>query len=204
MFAVHVAATHHLLEFARKRGTKRFVFTSTGSVYGPGDRLWSEDDPAEGPGYYAATKVAAERLIRAYGDLVPHTIFRLFAPYGPGQRNRLIPGLINRVQNATPVIVAGGQGPAFNPIHVEHVVSALEQSLHASGNQLLNLAGDEALTVREMTVIIGRALGKEPVIQDQPGTADRFVGATSRLRQAYRLPERLISFEVGIRSMVTA
>ena len=204
MFAVNTASTHHVLELARKEGVQRLVFTSTGSVYGSRGKPWTEDDFPEGSGYYAATKLAAERLVRAYAELVPHTIFRLFAPYGPGQRNRLIPGLISRVQSGTSVTVAGGEGPAFNPIHVSHVVRVLEQSLHATGSQLLNLAGDEPLTVREMALTIGRVLGREPRIQDQPGAADRFVGDTSRLRRAYRLPERLISFEDGVRSMVSA
>ena len=204
MFAVHVSATHHLLELARKTGVQRFVFTSTGSVYGGGNHPWSEDDPTDGPGYYAATKVAAERLIRAYGELVPFTTFRLFAPYGPGQRNRLIPGLVNRVRTGAPVTVAAGQGPMFNPLHVQHVVDVLEQALHATGSQLLNLGGDKALSVREMALAIGRVLGTDPIIQEQTGSADRFVGDVSRLRRTYQLPDRLISFEEGVRSMVGA
>jgi hypothetical protein len=42
------------------------------------------------------------------------------------------------------------------------------------------------------------------VIEDQPGSAGRFVGDISRLRQSYRLPDRLVSFEDGVRSMVVA
>ena len=204
MFAVHVAATQRLLELARTRGVRRFAFASTGSVYGSGERPWRENDPTEGGGYYGATKVAAEHLIRAYGEHVPYTIFRLFAPYGPGLRNRLIAGLIGRVTSGMAVTVAGGVGPAYNPLHVSHVVDVMAQSLEASGNQLLNLGGDEALTVREMAVKIGRVVDREPVIQEQAGSADRFVGDISRLRAAYRLPARLISFEEGVRSMLPA
>ena len=204
MFAVNVASTQRLLDLARERSVGRFVFASTGSVYGPGPRPWTEDDPTGDPGYYPATKIAAERLIRAYADLIPHSIFRLFAPYGPGQRNRMIPRLIGSVSSGAPVTLAAGEGPAFNPLHVSHVGDVLEQSLRASGNQLLNLGGDEALTLREMALAIGRVVGKQPVIQAQAGRADRFVGDISRLRGAYRLPERLISFEDGVRSMVSA
>ena len=204
MFAVNVASTQRALDLARAAGANRFTFTSTGSVYGSGARPWTETDAAEGPGYYAATKLAAERLIRAYGDVVPFTIFRLFAPYGAGQRNRMVPGLIGRVTSGAPVTVAGGTGPAYNPLHVSHVVDVLTQSLDTNGSQLLNLGGEEVLTIRDMARAIGRVVGREPVIQDQPGSADRFVGGVSRLRSAYRLPERLISFEDGVRSMIAA
>jgi len=203
MFAVHVAGTQRLLELARRTGVRRFVFTSSGSVYGSSAQPLKEDDPTEGAGYYAASKVAAERLTRAYGELVPHTIFRLFTPYGPGQINRLVPGLINRVVNGAPVTVAGGTGPTFNPLFVTHVSWAIIQALGASVNQLLNLGGDQALSVREMAETIGRLVGREPVIQDQPGTPDRIVGDLTELRRHYSLPERLTSFEDGVRAMLS-
>jgi nucleoside-diphosphate-sugar epimerase len=204
MFAVHVAATQQLLELARARGARRFVFASSGSVYGSGSRPWREDDPTEGTGYYAATKLAAERLIRAYGDLVPYSIFRLFTPYGPGQSGRLVPGLIDRVRRGAPVTAAGGTGPTFNPIFVDHVVDVLAQALAADGSHLLNLGGDEPLSVRQMAEQIGRMVGKAPQIQEAAGSADRVVGDVARLRRLYRLPEPLVPFADGVRAMVGA
>lgn len=202
MFTVHVAATHRLLEIARRAGCGRFVYASTGSVYGGGPRAWKETDPTDGPGYYAATKLAAERLVRAYGDLVPYSIFRLFTPYGPGQVNRLVPGLINRVVNGSPVTVAGGSGPTFNPLYVDHVVDVLAQSLTTQGSETLNLGGDDALSVREMAEVIGRVVQREPDVQVQEGSADQIVGDTSALRGRYRLPEELTTFEDGVRAML--
>jgi len=204
MFAVNVASTQRLLELARATGVRRVVFTSSGSIYGAGDRPWTESDRTEGAGYYAATKVAAERLVRGFGDIVPYSIFRLFAPYGPGQRGRLVPNLISRVSSGAPVTVASGLGPAYNPLHVSHVVDVLTQSLDAAGDQVLNLGGDEALTVRDMALTVGRVVGREPVIQKQAGAPDRFVGDVSQLRRAYRLPDRLVSFEDGVRAMISS
>jgi UDP-glucose 4-epimerase len=204
MFAVHVAATQRLLNLAAGAGARRFVFASTGSVYGGGDHPWREDDPTEGPGYYAATKVAAERLVRAYDELLPYTIFRVFTPYGPGQSGRLVPGLINRVRTGAAVTVAGGTGPAFNPIYVEDLVEVFAQSLSAEGSRVFNVGGDEALTIRQMAETIGRVLGRDPVIAEQPGTADRIVGDIAELRRSFRLPDHLTSFEEGIQRMVQA
>ncbi|HEU5318362.1 MAG TPA: NAD(P)-dependent oxidoreductase [Chloroflexota bacterium] len=204
MFGVHVAATQHLLGLARDAGARRFVLASTGSVYGAGARPWTEADPTEGPGYYAASKVAAEKLVRALGDVVPFSIFRLFTPYGPRQSNRLVPGLIARVTGGQAVTLAAGTGPTFNPIHVSHVVDVLVQSLDAAGNQLLNLGGDDSLSIRDMAVAIGRVVGRDPLLQPQPGAADRIVGDIAALRRAYRLPERLTSFAAGVRSMLAA
>jgi len=204
MFAVHVTATQTLLDLAQRRGATRFIFTSSGSVYGSGHQWWRETDPTEGAGYYAATKVAAERLIRAYGELVPYSIFRLFTPYGPGQSRRLIPTLIDRVRHGEPITVAGGIGPTFNPIFVDHVVDVLAQSLAADGSQLLNLGGDEALSVRVMAERIGRVVGRPPLLQETPGAPDQVVGDVTTLRRAYRLPAPLTTFDEGVRAMLAA
>lgn len=202
MFAVHVAATHRLLELARRTGCVRFIFASTGSVYGSGPRDWVETDPTDGPGFYSATKLAAERLVLAYADLVPCSVFRLFTPYGPGQTGRLVPGLIHRVINGAPVTAPGGTGPTFNPLFITHVVDVLVQSLSATGSELLNLGGEEALSVRQMAEAIGRVVQRSPDVHDQSGAAGRIVGDISALRRRYRLPETLTSFEDGVRAML--
>lgn len=207
LMEVNTGSTARLLEYARRGGVRRFVLASTGSVYGGArayDGPWREDDPDRGAGYYAASKVAAERLMLAYGGDVPSTIFRLFAPYGPGQAGRMVPGLINRVRGGQPVTVAGGRGPRFNPIFVDHAVDVLEQSLGAESNQLLNLAGTETLSIRQMAETIGRVLGAKPVIQDAPGVPADVTGDIGRLRGLYRLPDRLTSFEEGVRRIVAA
>ena len=200
---MNTASTQRLLEYARAAGVSRFVLPSTGSVYGGGDRPWREDDPAEADDYYAATKVAAERLVRAYGGDVPYTIFRLFAPYGPGQVGRRVPGLIERVRAGRAATLREGGRPRINPLYVDHVVDVVRQSLDASGNQLVNLAGDEVLSVRDMAEIIGRVLGVPPVLQEVAGSAGGdTIGDITRLRQVYNLPRRLTSFETGVRAMV--
>jgi hypothetical protein len=47
-------------------------------------------------------------------------------------------------------------------------------------------------------------LGREAVFQDVPGTPVDVVGDIARLRQLYRLPPRLTTFEEGVRRMVAA
>jgi nucleoside-diphosphate-sugar epimerase len=44
LHAVNTASTVALLDHARRCGASRFVFASSASVYGFGDRPWTEDD----------------------------------------------------------------------------------------------------------------------------------------------------------------
>ncbi len=77
-------------------------------------------------------------------------------------------------------------------------------AMDAEGSQLANLAGEEALSIRDMAQTIGRVLGKAPAIVDGPGKGDVVVGDTTLLRRLYRLPDRLTTFEEGVRTMIAA
>jgi nucleoside-diphosphate-sugar epimerase len=205
LFRVNSWSTAQLLESAARTSVRRFVLASSGSVYGFGTRPWREDAPDRGTGFYAASKVAAERVVRAYGEAgaCGTSIFRLFAPYGPGQRGRMVPGLINRVRLGQVVTLKGGRGPRYNPLYIDHVVDVLAQALHVEDSHVLNLGGDEALSIRDMAETIGRVLNREPALETVPGDLDGdMVGETSRLREHYRLPDRLTTFAEGVQAMV--
>ncbi len=200
MFEVNAASVVRALDYARRAGAQRFVFTSSGSVYGGRERPLREDDSLAAKDFYSATKIAAERAVEAFSPYLGTTVLRLFAPYGPAQTGRLIPGLINRVRTGQPATLKQGRGPRFNPIYADHVVDVVAQSLNSAGHHLLNVGGDEALSVRDMAETIGRVLGREPVFQDQPGEiGGDVVGDTTRLRQTFHLPDHLTSFEEGVR-----
>ncbi len=80
--------THNILEFARQRGVKRFVFSSSREVYGesPGQRPRKEDSThvtrIKSP--YTASKFASESLIHAYNECydIRPVIVRLSNVYG--------------------------------------------------------------------------------------------------------------------------
>ena len=127
LLAVNVASTQRLLDYARTAGAAVFLLASSGSVYGNGGnagvaphlasavRPWREDDAPQPDDFYGATKLAAEWLVRSYRAYFHTVILRLFAPYGPGQTGRLIPGLIGRVRDGRPVTLSRGARPHFNP-----------------------------------------------------------------------------------------
>ena len=101
--AVNGLGTQHLASAARAASVKRFVFTSTGLVYGSnGGRLAGEDDPCAPTAAYPVSKLAAERFLLAiegldvrvlrlpfvYGDGDPHIeeVFAMMRGFPPTQR----------------------------------------------------------------------------------------------------------------------
>jgi UDP-glucose 4-epimerase len=82
--AVNDLGTQYLASAARTADVKRFIFTSTGLVYGPnGGRPAREDDPCAPSDGYPASKLAAERFLLAMGGLDVR-VLRLPFVYGDG------------------------------------------------------------------------------------------------------------------------
>jgi nucleoside-diphosphate-sugar epimerase len=82
--AVNDLGTQHLANAARAASVKRFIFTSTGLVYGPnGGRLAGEDDPCSPIDGYPVSKLGAERFLLAIGGLDVRVV-RLPFVYGDG------------------------------------------------------------------------------------------------------------------------
>ena len=88
---VNVMGTTNVLELARRLSVGRFLYVSSGSVYGEShdpDQPLSEDGPLHPRSLYAVTKYTSELLTRRYGDLyeLQTVSVRLGGPYGPMER----------------------------------------------------------------------------------------------------------------------
>jgi nucleoside-diphosphate-sugar epimerase len=82
--AVNDVGTQHLAHAARTAAVKRFIFTSTGLVYGAtGGRFAHEDDACAPTAAYPVSKLAAERFLLALEGLDVR-VLRLPFVYGDG------------------------------------------------------------------------------------------------------------------------
>jgi nucleoside-diphosphate-sugar epimerase len=93
MYDTIINGTYHMLEFAAQCKTEKFLFTSSGAVYGPQNpalEYLSEDTPRrdyDGPldmrSVYCESKRAAELLTKIYASKITTTSARCFAFVGP-------------------------------------------------------------------------------------------------------------------------
>ena len=206
LFRVNTASTHDLLELAREASAARFVFTSSGSVYGLGEGRVAEDDPRRAGDFYAATKQMAESAVLAYRPYVATSILRLFAPYGPGQRGRLVPALVQRVRDGQPVTLVEGGRPRMAPIFVRDVAAVILAALDAppSAHQLLNVAGDEEVSIRDLAERIGEVLGREPQFEEADGPATGDLLADNRRMHDLLGDAELVPLRDGLAATVAA
>jgi UDP-glucose 4-epimerase len=191
---VSAGVTLPLLDLALRSSATHFILASTGGLYTPRERPISEADPADNDGgelgFYYAAKRASEALAKGYGGLLVCATLRFFFVYGPGQRSSmLIPRLVETVRGGQPVLLAGDGGLRLNPIHVDDAVGAIIASLNLSASSLINVAGPEVVSMRQIAETIGRLVDRAPDFQKTQAIrpAD-FVADVTRMRRLLVAP----------------
>src|SRR5207237_3053965 len=160
MFRVNVNATAALLEYGRQARASVFCLVSSGTVSERYVGRISEDAPVAPTRHLGASKLAAETLERPYADLFDVSILRLFFPYGPRQTERLVPDVIERVRNGTPVQLASdGEGLRLVPTFVDDIAAVIETALAAHWRGVFNIANPPVLTLQERAHCTERGLG---------------------------------------------
>lgn len=122
----NVLGTQVLLDAARERGVRRFVHISTDEVMGSlpeaGDEYFSEDSPFAPNSPYAASKAAAEHLVRAARHTfgLDTVITRCGNNYGPRQfPEKFLPLMLSNALQDDPIPVYGDGCNVRDWIYVE-------------------------------------------------------------------------------------
>jgi len=204
MFRVNVAGTAALLEYSRQARASVFCLISSGTVYEPYVADIHEDAALAPSRYLGASKLAAEIVSRPYADLFALGILRLFFPYGPGQRERLIPDLIGRIREDLPVRLASdGEGLRLVPTFVDDIVEVIIAALTDTWSGTFNVASPVVVSLRELAEIIGKTVGKRPRFEITEEGAGVIVPRLDRLGARFDL-QRFTMPEEGIRRTVAA
>jgi len=163
---VNVIGTLHVLEAARKHGTK-IVFSSTGgAIYGECDAPAREDHPRAPLAPYGVSKLAGEEYVAAYNRLydAAHVALRYGNVYGPRQDPKGEAGVVAIFMN---LLREGGSPKIFGDgtqtrdyVYVDDVVTAtLAAAEHAGG--VLNVGTGVETSVVELYERIQRVAGME-------------------------------------------
>jgi nucleoside-diphosphate-sugar epimerase len=204
IFNVNVLSTQRLLDFALKSGCKKFIYTSSGGVYGFGNENFSEElnvELSNELGYYLTSKLIGELLVKNYSAFFTTLILRPFFIYGKGQKtNMLIPRLMNNIQNGVPILLQGDSGIKTNPIHVSDAVRAIIKCLELQDSSVYNLAGKETLSLKEICEIIGCEIGKIPIFITNSSSPNHLIGDINKMK--INLIEPKINFREGLRDLL--
>ncbi len=204
IFNVNTYSTLKLLEYARKTGVTKFIYASSGGIYGNREHGFNEEEPVEARkdlGFYLSTKFCSEILIENFAPFFSIDVLRLFFVYGRNQRrSMLISRLVDSVKNRTPINIDGKDGIRINPIHVDDAVAAIIQCLKLTGYHKINIGGSEILSLREIIELIGKATGIVPSLCVKNNQPKNLIGDVAKMNKLLLSPK--IKFAEGIKTLI--
>lgn len=166
-------------------GAQKFIYCSTGNVYGANPGPVSESAPLLGGSFYAESKIAAERLLGELKQRIGLDILRVYSPYGPGQQPfRLIPDVVRRVLENRAVSIRANGMPVLSPLYVDDAVAGIMARVSAEDFAVMNLAGDEVVTIEDIARQAGRIIGREPIFEM---LNDAMTGGTAAINERFRM-----------------
>lgn len=165
MLECNLALSVRLCEITTRLPRCRFVFISSGLAYRDQGRTLREDDPVETNHPYAASKVAAETLVRAVAaeDALPLTVIRPFSFSGPGDAgSRLFPSLLRAAERGQPLELSSGEQVrshcAVQDV-ARGVLAAATKDDDAAAVTCFNLGSDRTESLRHLIEEVIEELG---------------------------------------------
>lgn len=175
----------NLMEYGLRHGMKRFLYVSSGEVYGEGDgRVFTEDysgyvNCATPRACYPSSKRAAETLCVSYAaeygaDVVIARPCHTYGPHFTDQDNRVYAQFIRNVLRGEDIVMKSTGKQYRSWCYVVDCVSALLYILLKGKNgEAYNIA-DEAsnISIRELAELVA-SIGGRKVIIDIPNTDEK-------------------------------
>ena len=188
---VNALGSLNVAQAALSAGVERVVHTSTSEVYGSAQTVpITEDHPLEPQSPYAASKVAADKLMDAFHrsfDL-PVTIVRPFNTYGPFQSARaIIPTVVSQALAGGPVRL-GSLHPRRDLTFVEDTAAGFIAAARASGvvGRTMQLGTGHDVSVGDLVEQVGELTGTPLVVEQE---AERVRPEKSEVERLVSSPE---------------
>lgn len=169
----NIRSTQRLLS-AKLPGLRKFIFCSSADVYGNAGGTVCEESDTVPLTMYGWSKLYCEKMAAScYRDTgVACQILRIGHVYGEGEEayRKAIPVMVrNALQNRE--IQIYGDGSAVRTfIYAGDVAEAVIRSMELQDSNVINVAGDEKITVRGLADIITRYTGSASVISCADGS----------------------------------
>jgi len=152
----NVKGTLNVLNFARRCGAEKIIFSSSMAVYGNARGRIPESTALAPVSNYGASKVGAEAYIRMFLQYgIRHTVFRLFNVYGPGQdfrnlRQGMASIFMAQAVTGRRIEVTGRFDRYRDFVYIDDVVEALAMAIDGLDDEVYNVGTGTATTVREL------------------------------------------------------
>ncbi len=173
--------------FSHCLSMKKFLYSSTGKVYGKAKPLpFTEELPPQPLNVLGKSKFMTEQLIEFYSHFQPnrttpkdlyfqkksYLILRIFNVYGPDQRdNFLIPTILNQLKDDPSRVSLGDVTSKRDYIYIDDAIRALVLTLESDaiyGYSVFNVCSGQSRSAEEIVSEISALLGRRIEIRTNP------------------------------------
>jgi dTDP-glucose 4,6-dehydratase len=202
-FEVNVLGTLNVAQAALRHGVSRVVHTSTSEVYGSAQtEPMTETHPLEPQSPYAASKLAADKLMDSYHRSfeLPVCILRPFNTYGPRQSARaIIPTIISQAL-AGSTLQLGSLDPRRDLTFVEDTAAAFVAAATADAavGRTVQLGANHDVSVGDLVELVGEILGRELTVETDPRRVRPDASEVVRLISGPFLAREVLGWEARI------
>jgi UDP-glucuronate decarboxylase len=206
-----VEGTRHVLQWAAAHGVERFLYTSSGAVYGPqpldlgkiSEGWYGSPDPMLGSSAYGIAKRAAEHLCLLYSERhgMQTVVARGFAFVGPDlplDAHFAIGNFIRDALHEPEIVVKGDGSPLRSYLYQEDLAEwLLTMLVQGQPGRCYNLGSDQPVSIAELARLVAATVS--------PGKPVRVLGhqnAGSAERSRYVPDTHRAAAELGLQIKV--
>lgn len=167
---VNIIGTQNILEIARIKKIKQFVFASSSSVYGNNKNFpWKEDNYILKPiSPYASSKISCELLGHVYSHLysIRFIALRFFTVYGPRQRPDLaINKFFRKIINNKAIDIYGKGNSIRDYTYIDDIVDGIISSLKydKTNYEIINLGNNKPISLMDLIGLIEKIIQKKTI-----------------------------------------
>lgn len=206
----NIIATSNLLKILNFVKIKKFIFSSSSSVYGDQKVFPIKENFKLNPiNYYAITKLKCENLIKTKLKKlrIPYIIYRLFTVYGPmGRPDMFIYSAIKKIKNNKKITLYNNGQSLRDFTYVDDVTKVFFKSTAEknSDNSIINICASNPIKILKITKIIGKILNKKIKIRlkkNRKGEMERTHGSNNILKNNFKI-KKFININQGLKNII--
>ena len=219
VFSTCLNGTRHLLEMASKCGATRFLFVSSGAIYGPlpvgmshvPETHLGGPDPLLGSSAYGEGKRVSEWLCAQASEhgleVKIARVFALVGPHLPLDKHFAIGNFLQAAMAGEKIIIHGDGTPYRSYLYAADMAAWLWAVLiRGQPGRAYNVGSEESLSIRSLAEhicsLLDCAQGAAALQEVQPGLSPvHYVPDTERARHELHLPAAMVLDEAITRSV---
>ncbi len=160
----------NLLSLSSKYKIKKFIYVSTGAVYGDSTELPCKEEQVPSPSSsYGISKYIGEQYVEQWGKVygLDYVILRLSHVYGPretaGENSSVVSKILDKIASHETVEICDTDNQELDFIYVEDVAQAIYKSSYSTISKILNISSQAKTSLSELYTKLQEITGYDKV-----------------------------------------